>query len=62
MGKTVFFQNHLLFYEQLTQPFSIHDPYSSLRDRETIDEDGNHISEWFVSFSEIEEFARSLSL
>lgn len=60
--KTVFFQNHLLFYEQLTRPFSIDDPYSSLRDRETINEDGNRISEWSVSFSEVEKFARSLGV
>jgi hypothetical protein len=61
-GETVFLQNHLLFYEQLTRPFSMHDPYASLRDRQTIDEDGDHISEWFVSFSEIEAFARALGL
>jgi hypothetical protein len=60
--ETVFFQNHLLFYDQLSQPFSIHDPYASLRDRRTINEDGDHISEWSVSFSEIEKFARSLGL
>jgi hypothetical protein len=38
------------------------EPYTSLRDRKTINEDGNRISEWSVSFPEIEEFARSLGL
>ena len=62
VGETVFLQNHLLFFDQLARPFSIDDPYSSLKDRETVDEDGNRISEWSVNFSEIESFARSLNL
>jgi hypothetical protein len=62
VGETVFFQNHFLLYDQLTQPFLIHDPYASLRDRQTINEDGNRLSEWSISFSEIEKFARSLGL
>jgi hypothetical protein len=62
VGETVFLQNHLLSYEQLTRPFSMQEPYTSLRDRKTINEDGNRISEWSVSFPEIEEFARSLGL
>jgi hypothetical protein len=41
---------------------STQEPYASLRDRETIGEDNNRISEWSVSFPEIEEFARSLGL
>jgi hypothetical protein len=62
VGETVYLQNHLLSYEQLTRPFSMQEPYTSLRDRKTINEDGNRISEWSVSFPEIEEFARSLGL
>jgi hypothetical protein len=57
-----FLQNHLLFYEQLSRPFSIENPYSSVRDRETISKDGDRISEWSVCFSEIEEFAHSFDL
>ncbi len=42
-GRQSFLQNHLLSYEQLTRPFSMQEPYTSLRDRKTINEDGNRI-------------------
>ena len=58
VGETVFFQNHLLFYDQLERPFFIEDALSFVRDRETMDEDGKRICEWAVNFSDVEAFAR----
>lgn len=62
VGETVFFQNHLLLFDQLTAPYSIENPYLSLRDRKTINEDGVCISEWSFELSEIENFGQSLGL
>ncbi|MGB7282332.1 MAG: hypothetical protein WBE13_08735 [Candidatus Acidiferrum sp.] len=58
----VFIQNHLLFYDQLTEPFSTQNPFSFLPDRRTMNEEGEKISEWAVALPEVEEFARGLSL
>jgi hypothetical protein len=60
VGSRVFFQNHLLFYHQLREPFSVDKALSFLRDRETIDAEGKTISEWSVSLSEVEAFAGTL--
>jgi hypothetical protein len=57
IGDTVYFQHHLLFYDQLPRRFSLDDALSFLRDRETTDEDEKRISEWEVSASEVERFA-----
>jgi len=54
----VFLQNHLLFYDQLPRPFSVKNAFSFLRDRHTTNEEGEIISEWSVSLSEVEAFAR----
>jgi hypothetical protein len=61
VGDTVYLQNHLLFYNQLPEPFSIERPFVYLRDRETTNQDGRPISEWIVRLSEIEQFAASIA-
>ncbi len=53
---TVFIQNHILFFDQLQSPFDERNPFSSVRGRQTINEDGNRISEWSVQIDELEEF------
>jgi hypothetical protein len=58
----VFLQDHLLFYDRLTKPFSVQDAFSFLRDRQTTNEEGKAISEWMVSFSDVKEFARAFSV
>jgi len=60
VGGTVYFQHHLLFYDQLPKPFSIENAFRFLRDRQTTNEEGKRISEWEVSLAELEDFARSL--
>ena len=62
LGDTVHVQNHLLFYDQLTEPFSLANAAKFIRDRQTVNEDGLAISEWTVAFSDLEDFARSLSV
>jgi hypothetical protein len=57
---TVFFQDHLLFYDQLPGQFSVDRALSFLRDRNTVDEEGRRISEWEVPLAEVEAFARTL--
>lgn len=58
---TVFIQDHLLFYDQLAEPFSVQNAFSFLRDRQTTNEHGKKISEWKVELFEVEAFARTLS-
>jgi len=60
VGDIVYFQNHLLFYEQLPTQFSIENAFSFLRDRISVNEEGRPISEWEVRLAEVEEFGRSL--
>lgn len=57
VGGRVFLQDHLLFYDQLTEPFSLQNAFSFVRGRQTTDEDGRSISEWSVSLSEVQQFA-----
>jgi hypothetical protein len=55
-GDTVYVQNHILFFGQLSQPFSSERPWDSVRDRETVNEDGQKISEWATTIEEIKYF------
>jgi len=53
VGKDVFIQNRILFIEDLKEPFNEASLSSYIDDRETINEDGEVISEWKVSISDI---------
>jgi hypothetical protein len=53
------FQNQLIFLDQLTSPFVTERPWESVDEYESVDEDGNKISEWFVPVSAIQDFLRS---
>ena len=55
-GDTVYVQNHVLFFGQLTQPLSPERPWDSVRDRQLIDEEGQKISEWTTTVDEIKHF------
>jgi|SRR5262245_37081281 len=52
----VFIQNHILFIDQLQYQLDERNPFSSVTERQIIDEDGNRISEWSVQINELEEF------
>jgi hypothetical protein len=62
VGNEVFIQNQLLFYDQLREPFSAQRAFSFLSDRCMTNEEGKRISEWAVTISEVEKFARTLLL
>ena len=53
---TVIFQNHILFFDKLKSPFDERNPFLTVPERQTVDEDGNNISEWTVHISELMEF------
>jgi len=55
-GEVVHVRNELLPYSQLATPFSIDDPWSSIRDRTVRTEDGFEISEWDVPIEEFSKF------
>jgi hypothetical protein len=61
VGNKVFFQDHLLFYDQLPEPFCVDKVLSYLHDRRVRNSEGKKISEWWVDLSDVEIFARSLS-
>ena len=54
--ESVFIQNHLFFLEEALEPFDFYNPYKSVRERITINEEGQEISEWMVSIDEISDF------
>jgi len=56
IGETVYVQNHLLFYDQLSEPFSLGDISRFITDRRTVNEDGNPISEWNVPLAALRQF------
>lgn len=61
-GDAVYVQNQLLFFEQLSRPFSAHRPWDSVRDRHAVNEDGQKISEWVTTVEDIRHFLSSAEL
>ena len=59
LGGTVYFHNQILFYDQLSEPFSLADISKFVSERQTVNEDGAAISEWSIPLSALEEFARN---
>lgn len=59
-GDTVYIQNHLLFLDQLDTAFSLEKLYDYIDPRETINEDGNRISEWSIATEAIRGFYTTL--
>jgi len=57
VGEMVALQNHMPWYDQLAEPFSIERQFEFVRDRTTSDEDGQRISEWSVPLESVREFA-----
>jgi len=56
IGDTVKFQNHILFLNELETPFDPTDPYRFVPERMIINNDGEKISEWSASMSDLERF------
>jgi hypothetical protein len=49
-------RNEMMFYTQTKVPFSIEDPWSSVRERRILTDDGLEISEWDTNIRSIREF------
>jgi hypothetical protein len=54
--ESIFFQEQMLFMDQLVAPFDVSKPEGSVRDRQTVTEDGHRISEWTTTTSAIRTF------
>lgn len=59
---SVYLREQILFFDQLKEPFSLDKAFSYIGDRRIISEDGQKISEWNVSLSEVEKFAHMHSI
>jgi hypothetical protein len=59
-GDQVFIQNRLLFLNELGRPNTIEGLIERIGERQTKNEDGQRISEWSVSISDLESFLRQL--
>ncbi|MFC0623765.1 hypothetical protein [Kribbella deserti] len=55
-GEDVIVQNSIIFLDELKTDFNPLEPWSSVRSRLTVDEDGNSISEWRTSVSAVRDF------
>jgi hypothetical protein len=58
-GDKAIFHNQVLFINECQHKFDASQPSRSLHPRETVDEDGNKISEWFVQIADLEEWLQS---
>ncbi|MGH1344916.1 MAG: hypothetical protein ACRBN8_25375 [Nannocystales bacterium] len=52
----VFFQHHVLFLDELEEPFDPLSPHDSLPTREAVTEDGETISQWVTNITELRRF------
>ncbi len=59
---TVYFQNHYLFPENLDHEFDPDVPWDSVRARETINDDGDKLSEWELPLQSLRDFLRQRNL
>lgn len=57
--ETIYFQNQLLFFDQVVPPFSPDRPWESVGVRETMNPEGRQISEWKTALSSVNEWLRS---
>lgn len=57
VGDTVALQDHMPWYDQFPEPFSIERQFDFVKDRRTVNEDGHKISEWSAPLASIREFA-----
>lgn len=60
-GDAVYVQNSIIFLDELDEPFDPREPWRFVEPRSSVDEDGNRISEWVTSLSQVREFRESVS-
>ena len=61
-GDAVLVQNRILFLDELESPLDLARPWSVLKARESISEDGDAISEWLTTIDEIRDYQRRQSI
>lgn len=61
-GNRIIFQNQILFLTELEQPFRLEEYVAFVPRRETINEDGDKISEWAVPLADLKGFLRILPM
>ena len=54
-GETVYVQNEMLFFDRLTAPLSLDQPWEALRQRQTANDEGIPVSEWTTTVGELRE-------
>jgi hypothetical protein len=57
-GPVVHVRNELVPYSQLARPFSIEDPWSSIRVRQILSDEGMEISEWDTQVESLRDFLK----
>jgi hypothetical protein len=55
-GEDVYVQNAIIFLDEIEQDFDPAAPWGCVGPRQSIDEDGNKVSEWITSMSSLREF------
>ncbi|MCL3996134.1 hypothetical protein [Streptomyces lavenduligriseus] len=55
-GEIVYIQNSIIFLTELEEDFNPAEPWRFVEPRSTVDEEGNEISEWQTTISEIRRF------
>lgn len=58
-GDAVYLQNSIIFLAELDEPFDPQEPWRYVQPRSSVDEDGNRISEWVTSVSQVRQFCES---
>lgn len=60
LGGDIYIQNHVLFMEDLDKPFSERNLHEFIPERDTVTEEGEPISEWKVSLTDVQQALTSL--
>jgi hypothetical protein len=55
-GDTGYVQNQLLFFKQLSSPFSLDRAWESVRERQVVNVEGSQISEWITNVQNIRDY------
>lgn len=58
-GEEVYVQNSIIFLDELHERFNPQEPWRYVEARSSVDEDGNRISEWSTSTSQVRRFRES---
>jgi hypothetical protein len=55
-GEIIYVRNEILVYSQLSHPFSVESPWSAIRKRQILSDEGLEISEWTMGIRSIREY------